>query len=168
VKHATSCPRDVVVLQHCRRRRRQTQEAAPAAAGDVAAPSGDDARKVVDYYYRGKGKGPVLIELKPCLKIDTEEGSANRYECSQPVDGAVKPGSFVYAWTSWLVPEGDDYSDVTVQFAQAGAVKGTKELKLSSAFRTRTYKGMTLGAGKWMIKAMRGDQEIGHAEVEVK
>jgi hypothetical protein len=126
-------------------------------------------RKVVDYYQTGKDKGPILVELKPCLTIDTQRDSPTRWDCKEPVTAPVKRGTLVSAWTSWLVPQDAKYEDVVVQWVLDGQVRSTQDVALSSSWRSRTYKSNALSKkGKWSIKVLRGDKEVGSADVQVE
>ena len=86
--------------------------AVPSVLQAAEKPEGTEAWKVVSYYFDGKDLGPVLMESHPCLKVDNDKGSETRYECLQPVSGNVAKGTYVSAWTKWLVPKGGEYEDV--------------------------------------------------------
>ena len=142
---------------------------AQGEAAKMAAPTKDEIARVVSYYMEGKGSGPVLTEFKPCLEVDTKKGSATQWECVQPVAGAVKKNTPVHAWTSWLVPQGDKYDDIMVQFVHEGVVRATNDASVTAALRTRTYKTKTLNkTGKWEIKILRGSEELAAAVVNVE
>jgi len=132
-------------------------------------PTAEEVRKVVGYYQTGKDKGPILVELKPCLTIDTQKDSPTRWDCTEPVTTPVKKGTLVSAWTSWLVPQDAKYEDVVLQWVLDGQVRSTQDVALSSSWRSRTYKSNTLSKkGKWSIKVLRGDKELGSADVQVE
>jgi hypothetical protein len=147
---------------------------APAAiraqvADPTPTPTPEEVRKVVDYYQTGKDRGPILVELKPCLTIDTQKDSPTRWECAEPVTAPVKKGTVVSAWTSWLVPQDGKYEDVVVQWVLDGQVRSTQDVALSSSWRSRTYKSNALSKkGKWSIKILRGAKEVGSADVQVE
>ena len=150
-----------------------TKEAAPAAAAaparDVAVPSAAEASKVLDYYYYGKDKGPLLLTLVACTKVDAAKDSPTKNECIEPVTGPVKKGTTVHAWTSWMVPEGGSYEDVVIQYIFEGQVRTTADVKLSGGYRARTWRASTLAKpGKWDIKVLRGTTELGTASVTVQ
>ncbi|MBI3183083.1 MAG: hypothetical protein HYZ28_13175 [Myxococcales bacterium] len=132
------------------------QEPAPAQAAP-SAPSAEEAKKVIEYYYKGKEQGPVLVELKACTKLDTGKDSPTKNECLEVVNGPVKKGTNVHGWTLWLVPDGGTYEDVAIQFVHEGQVRSTMDVKLASSLRSRTYRASPLSkAGKWEIKVTRG------------
>lgn len=135
-------------------------EAATKAAGLVV-PTAAEAKRVIDYYYAGKTQGPVLVELKACTKLDTSKDSPNRNECVEEVKGPVKKGSNVHAWTMWLVPDGGDYEDATIQFLYEDQVRSTMDIRLTTALRSRTFRANTVTrAGKWFVKVFRGGTEL--------
>jgi hypothetical protein len=138
-----------------------------APAANVAPPTSAEAKKVIDYYYRGRNQGPLLVELVPCLKVDNTEGPT-KSECLQPVTGPVKKGTTVNAWTLWIVPDGGSYDDLVIQWLLDGQVRSTTDVKLTEAFRSRTWRPSAMHrTGTWEIKAIRGDKTLGTATVTV-
>ncbi len=93
---------------------------AVAAAPAQPPPPADEVRRVLDYYYNGKDRGPTLLELKACLKVDSGKDSPTKFECIEPVTGPVKVGTQVHAWVSSFVPKGGSYDDVSLQFLHEG------------------------------------------------
>ena len=146
------------------------QEAAPAADAKPPPPA-DEIKRVLDYYYTGKDRGPALVELKACLKVDSSGGkdSPTRHECIEPVTGNVKKDTTVHGWTMWYLPEGGNYDDVSMQFLFGDEVRSTVDLKLNTAGRTRTWRSATASKkGKWTIKVKRGSQELGSTSFTVE
>lgn len=146
---------------------------APSAWADDATagapPTADEIKRVLDYQDNGKDKGPVLLELIPCLKVDTSKGSATQYNCIETISGPIKKNTTVNAWTSWFCPKGGSYEDITVQFLHEGQVRQTVDLKVEGLSRTRTYRSHTFGkAGKWQIKVFRGDKELSVQNITVE
>src|SRR5438270_2808428 len=99
------------------------QDAGAAAAPALPPPPADEVRRVVDYLYNGKDRGPVLMELKACLKVDSGKDSPTKSECLEEVKGPVKVNTTVHGWTMWFLPKGAVYDDVLLQFALDGAVR---------------------------------------------
>ncbi|MDF1562831.1 MAG: DUF2914 domain-containing protein [Deltaproteobacteria bacterium] len=132
-------------------------------------PDADTVQAVWEYYYRGQGGPPVLVRLTPCLKVDTAKASDTRYECIEPLRGAAKKGDTVSAWMSWLVPQGESFDDVMVQWAHDGVVRSTQDLEVNGkGFRYRTYLSKTLSKpGRWEVIVRRGTTELGRAEIDV-
>jgi hypothetical protein len=144
------------------------QDAPPAPAAPPA-PSPAEASKVLDYYYKGKGAGPLLLDSKACLQVDNKKDSPTKSDCIDTVSGKVKKNALVSLWTMWLVPEGDKYEDVAVQFLYQGQVRTTKDVALQGSMRYRTYSSSTLNkSGKWTIKAVRGTTELASVDVDVE
>ena len=142
--------------------------AAPAKPAGPA-PAAEELKRAMDYYYNGKGRGPILVEFKTCLKIDNNKESPTHYECVEPVSGPVKKGSLVHAWTLWFVPQGDKYDDVVIQFVFEGQIRSTQDIQLTDSFRSRTYRASPLSkAGKWEVKIVRGTTELASLPVTVE
>ena len=142
--------------------------AAPAAPL-VPVPTQTEARRVLDYYHQGKAQGPVLIDLKLCTKVDTAKDSPTKSDCLDRIEGPVKTNTNVHGWTVWLVPEGGNYEDVTIQFVYQGQVRNTQDLRLNNAGRSRAWRTANLSkAGTWEIKVVRGDKELAAQSVIVK
>jgi hypothetical protein len=139
------------------------------SAQPVPKPSAEEARRVMDYYYQGQGQGPLLVDFRACLKVDTEPSSKTKGSCIEQVKGPVKRNSQVYAWAVWLLPEGEADEDVFIQFVHDGTVRSTQDMKLAGVFRTRTWRSSTLGkSGKWELKAVRKGTELGKVELTVE
>ena len=147
--------------------------AAVLAAPMVAradAPSGEEVKKVIEYFNIGKDQGPILAELKPCLTVDSKKGSATIWDCTEPVAGKVKKGATVHAWMNWLVPKDSKYDDLTIKWIFDGDTRNATDLSLTSAaIGARYFKSHTVDkVGKWEIKIVRGGKELGTAKFEVE
>jgi hypothetical protein len=144
------------------------QTANPAAPTEPP-PSADEIKRVMDYQENGKDRGPALLELIPCLKVDNTKGSATANTCIEPVSGPVKKGTTVFAWTLWFCPKDGKYEDVSIQFLHEGQVRSTVDVTVQGLARTRTWRGSSLTKpGKWQIKVLRGAQELGATTVVVE
>lgn len=145
----------------------QVAAAQDGGAAPLPPPPADTIKQVLEYYLNGKARGPALLEVKPCLKVDGKEGPTKN-ECVEPVMGPVKKNTTVHAWTLWYVPEGGDYDDISVQYVHEGVVRSTIDLKLDKPGRSRTWRASTLAkSGKWTIKVLRGTTELGLATLTV-
>lgn len=143
--------------------------AGPASAEDAAVPSADEIKRVLDYQENGKERGPILLDLVPCLKVDLAKGSPTIYSCLEPVAGPVKKNTSVHAWMAWFCPKGGAYDDLTVQFLHEGQVRQTFDLKVEGFGRTRTFRSHTFAkTGTWTIKVSRGETQVGQAQVTVE
>ena len=132
-------------------------------------PPADELRRVLDYMYSGKDRGPALVELKACLKVDSGKDSPTKSECTEEVKGPVKLNSTVHGWTMWLMPKGGNYDDVTLQFAHEGQVRSTVDIKLDTEGRVRTWRSHTVGKkGKWAITVLRGTSVLGTTSFTVE
>ncbi|MCA2978874.1 MAG: hypothetical protein INH37_11350, partial [Myxococcaceae bacterium] len=71
--------------------------ALPALAQDPSAPppTADELKRVLDYQDNGKDRGPVLLDVVPCLKVDQTKGSPTQFTCIEPLTGPVKKGTAV-------------------------------------------------------------------------
>lgn len=135
------------------------------ALGTAAAqerPTADETRKVIDYYYHGKGGGAVLTELQICEGIGQEEGP-QKNECLNKLNpGQVQLGQELHVWMNFLVPL-DDTADIIVSFSRKGKVRRTATVKLTGATRFRTWKRIpTDKTGQWTITVMQelADQDL--------
>jgi hypothetical protein len=132
----------------------------PAAA--VTRPSAEAVKQTWDYFYRGQGQGPVLIDAILC--VDVAKDGPNKYECVGPLDPAapVKVGAPVTLWQSYLVPQGDTVEDLTVQVKQGSVVRETKDVKVKGdGWRARQWTALKLTKpGEWTINLMRGEQVL--------
>ena len=143
----------------------QDAGSAPAAAA-LPPPPAEEVRRVLDYYFNGKDRGPTLVELKACLKVDSTKDSATRFECIEEVKGPVKVNTTVHGWTMWFLPKGANYEDVTLQFAYEGTVRSTIDMKLDTEMRARTWRSQNLSRkGKWTISVVRGGTVLGTTTV---
>jgi hypothetical protein len=132
-------------------------------------PTADEIKRVMDFQENGKARGPVLLDLIPCLKVDTTKASATAYNCLEPIKGPVKKGATVSAWMSWLCPRGGVYEDLIVQFIHEGQVRQTIDLKVEGLARVRMFRSHQLGkAGQWKIRVARGDKEVATTAVTVE
>ena len=140
----------------------------PAAAeGDV--PTAAEIKRVLDYEQHGKDKGPILIELVACSKVDLTKGSPTYYSCLEPIKGRVKKDTVVSAWMAWLCPKGGAYDDITVQFLHQGQVRRTFDLKLEGLSRTRTFRSHPFTkVGAWEIRVARGETELAKVSLTVE
>lgn len=150
----------------------QEPAAAPAPA-ENAAPAGppppaDQIKAVVDYLENGKDRGPALLDVVPCLKVDNTKGSPTQYQCVEPVTGPVKKGTTVFAWLQWYCPKDGKYEDVTLQIFHEGTHRQTIDVPVTGFGRTRGWRGANLSkVGKWSLKVFRGTQELGGTTVDV-
>lgn len=145
----------------------QDPAAAPAAAPPPA-PTADEINKVLDYQDNGKDVGPILLKIVPCTKVDSAKGPT-QFTCIEPITGPVKKGTTVHAWVQFFCPKDGKYDDVTIQWQLDGSTRTTTDVSVSGLGRTRTWKASGLTKpGKWTIKVMRGDKELGSANVTVE
>lgn len=141
--------------------------AAPAAPAEPP-PSAEMIKKVVDYLENGKDRGPALLDVIPCLKIDNTKGSPTQFQCTEPVTGPVPKNTTVYAWLQWYCPKEGKYEDVQIQFLHEGQVRNTVDVPVSGFGRTRGWRGLNMTkVGKWTIKITRGDKELGSATLDI-
>lgn len=143
------------------------QDAAPAGPVEPP-PSAAVIKQVVEYLENGKDRGPALIDLVPCTKVDQTKGSPTAFQCVEPISAPVKKGTTVFAWLQWYVPKDGKYEDVQLQFLHEGQVRQTVDLNVSGFGRSRVFRGSNFSKiGKWTIKVTRGDKELGSANVDV-
>lgn len=146
----------------------QEPEASPVQQEPVKVPSSDAVKSTWDYFYKGQGQGPVLVEAKLCTEVAKE--GPNKFECvtEANLDG-LKANTTVMLWQSYLVPQGDSIEDLMVQTKLGNVVRETKDVKVKGeGWRARQWTGVRLNkAGEWTVSILRGDQELKSIKVKV-
>ena len=133
-------------------------------------PTPQEARKVIDYYFNGKGKGVVPMEIKLCKEVALKGEMKN--ECVKEVSNKkVAKGEDVYLWMNFLVPAGEE-SKILVQYSRNDLVRDTTNVTLGGATRYRTWmKIPTSTTGSWKAKMLQemenADMSIGEVEFSV-
>jgi len=133
-------------------------------------PTPQEARKVIDYYFNGKGMGVVPMELKLCREVAIKGEMKN--ECVNEVaNKKIAKGEEVYLWMNFLVPAGEE-SKILVQYSRNEQVRDTSSLTLGGATRYRTWKKIpTSTTGSWKVKMLQemenSDMNIGQLEFSV-
>ena len=131
----------------------------------------DDVARVFDYWRQGEGE-PVLAHMVACLKLDLDSKSRTRFECLQPVDGPVAPGTQVFAWADWLVPRGTLVDDFAIEFVFQGEVRLRKKMPIKGRVSgpvVPTTAGAKLSQrGVYTLRLARGEDVIREVQVEVR
>lgn len=122
-------------------------------------PTPQEARKVIDYYYNGKGKGAVLMVYKLCQEI--HEKGPKQYECKLEItDRKVKKGQEVLLWMNFLVPVGDK-AEILLQFKRKNRVRKVLAITLSGSPRYRTWKRIpTDKTGDWKVSLVQEMEDV--------
>jgi hypothetical protein len=148
------------------------QEATPAeapAGTPVNKPSADSVKSTWEYFYKGQGQGPVLVDAKLCTEVAKE--GPNKFECIAEVNPSegVKAGTRVMLWQAYLVPQGDTIEDLMVQVKQGDTVRETKDVKIKGeGWRVRQWTGVRLSKpGSWTVSVLRGDETLKEIQVKV-
>jgi len=142
----------------------------PLAAMAQEKPSPEEARKVINYYFNGKGQGVIPMEYKLCKEISKVGDAKN--ECVAEVSKkTIAKGEEVYLWMNFLVPAGEE-SKILLQYSRKGKVRNTSNISLGGATRFRTWKKIpTARTGDWKVTMVQelesSDMEIGHLEFSV-
>ena len=133
-------------------------------------PSPEEARKVINYYFNGKGQGVIPMEYKLCKEISKIGDAKN--ECIAELSGkTIAKGEEVYLWMNFLVPAGEE-SRILLQYSRKGKVRNTSNISLGGATRFRTWKKIpTATSGEWKVTMIQelenSDMDIGHLEFSV-
>lgn len=139
--------------------------ALPALADEV--PTAAEVKKVMDFYRQGQGKGPVLIDLVACLKID-RPAPGKKKDCVEPAGESVKKGTVVNGFTRWFVPEGDTY-ELAFEWLHEGKVVSMSAFNVEGSFAYGTWKAKTLTKpGSWEFRVKRGEEVLGSMKVAVE
>ncbi len=138
----------------------QQGEAPPAqpAPSNVQKPTPDAVKSTWDFFYKGKGGGPVLVDAKPCLEIGKTGDDKSECVKEVPPEG-VKAGTLVHLWQAYLLPKDEVVEDLAVQVKLGDVVRETKDVaKLKGeGWRTRTWNGVKLAKpGTWTLSVVRG------------
>lgn len=144
----------------------------PALALAADKPTPAEAKKVIEYYYQGKGMTPVLAELKICH--DIQRDGDNKNECAGDVTGqTIKRGDSDYIWMAFMAPSGGDPQNVSVELEQNGATSWTKTASVPGAIRSRTwYRHTFTKAGTWKLKVSTSNgnasETLGEMDLKVE
>lgn len=124
----------------------------PVAAFADAKPAAEDVKRVLEYYYHGKGMGPVLLETKVCREIQRE--GDEKGECAGDLGAqTIKKGEAVYLWMAYMSPLGDEPQNIIVQFENGGVTRIVKNLQVTGQLRYRTWLKITFDkVGPWKVK----------------
>ncbi len=133
-------------------------------------PTAAEVLNVINYFETGAGKGPILLEMTPCLKVGKKEGE-KRKSCVEPAGETVARKTTLNIWTTWMVPKDDKYDDIRVVFLHEGEVRATKDLNVSTGYNlkygTWTAKGL-FKTGSWEVQIKRGDVVLQSAKISVE
>lgn len=124
----------------------------PVVAFADAKPAAEEVKRVLDYYYHGKGLGPVLLETKVCREIQRE--GDEKGECAGDISTqAIKKGEAIYLWMAYMAPLGDEPQNIIVQFENGGVTRIVKNVQITGQLRYRTWLKVTLDkVGAWKAK----------------
>ena len=126
-------------------------------------PSAEEARKVVDYYYHGQGRGVILADHFLCTEVALEGEAKNDCRVRHELP-AVDQGAEMLLWMNFLVPSGDE-AEILVLFSRKGRVRSTAPIAVKGAVRYRTWKKIpTAKAGEWQVTIL---QELGEEDLEL-
>ncbi len=144
----------------------------PAVSLAVDKPTPEEARKVIDFNYHGKGMGVVLVQTKVCHDIQRDGDDKN--ECAGDLTGkAVKKGEAVYVWLMFMAPDGQESQNASVDFEQNGASVAVKKVQVPGQMRSRSWLKYTFNkAGAWKVKVARdtasGPEALGELAINVE
>lgn len=126
-------------------------------------PTAVEAKKVVDYFYQGKGQGAILMAHKLCAQI-YEEGSL-KYECQEEITGGqIQKDREVFLWMSYLVPTGDK-ADIIIHYKRNNKVRSVSNFELPGSLRYRIWKKIpTDKIGDWQVAII---QEMDDADLNL-
>ena len=130
----------------------------PASILAQEKPAAAEAKKVIDYFYQGKGQGAILMAHKLCTKI-YEEGPL-KYECQEEITGGqIKKDREVYLWMNYLVPTGDK-ANIIIQYKRNNMVRSVSSFELPGSLRYRIWKKIpTDKSGEWQVGIIQEMQD---------
>lgn len=130
----------------------------PLQAADK--PTGDEVKRVINYYQNGNEV--VLVDSKLCAEI--EKSGENKNECGKTLDNPLAPKASGYLWMNFLVP-GSEKPTLLVQFKYKNRVLDSDEIRMTNAFRYRTWKRLqTSKSGEWEV-TIEQETETGYIPV---
>jgi nucleoid-associated protein YgaU len=140
----------------------------PAGGSGVVVPSPEAVNAVWDFWFRGQGGGVVLADARLCLEVARD--GADRFACAREVDAAGVPAQTnVYAWQAYLVPQGDQVEDITVQLYLGDTLRETKDVQVKGdGIRARNWTALRFAKpGAWRVVIRRGDTVLRTLPVKV-
>lgn len=126
-------------------------------------PTPEETKKVIDYFYNGKGQGVVPMEFKLCNEVSVK--GENKNECVSVISSkTLEKGQEAYLWMKFLVPV-DEEAKILLQYSRDEMVRDTANVSLGGAIRYRTWKRIpTSTIGKWKVNVV---QEMSNSDVPV-
>lgn len=125
----------------------------------VDVPSSSEAKKVLDYYYKGQGQGVVLVESILCSEIDKE--GDNKNNCADKLNAVeIETKQKLNLWMAFLVPNNDPVQNIIIQFEHNGIARMVKNVQVSGSIRYRTWRKVSFSKpGNWTVKIIhdKGD-----------
>lgn len=121
-----------------------------SCAAAISAPSAEEVRNVLSYYYGGSESTPVLVEFKLCEEVHRE--GADKNNCKNEIDPhSLEVGESVYAWMNFIVPR-EERGEILMQFKHNGIIRGARKANVHGAIRYRTWRKVQFSrTGEWQI-----------------
>ena len=129
------------------------------SASSVDVPSKEEARKVINFLYKGKA-GIFMIDIKLCQEVPLAKGSENRFNCVEELkSGNVLAGETVMVWMHFFAPNNTKQQAILI-YKRGFTPKGTRNLKIGGGPRYRAWRKFTPDkAGKWEIQVIFEPEE---------
>jgi hypothetical protein len=117
----------------------------------MAAPPAKAVKEVVDYFYEGQARGPILTDAKLCKTVKS-------LSCEEPADPkAFTAGEPVRVWMQFFVPKGTSYDDIIVEYKHEGVPRNLASHKVEGSIRYRLVDSYKLNkVGKWTVTIKKG------------
>ena len=130
----------------------------------IGAPSADEVRNVLSYYYSGTESTPVLVEFKFCEDVHRE--GLDKNNCSNEIDQhSLEVGESVYAWMNFIVPR-EERGEILMQLKHNGVIRGARKANVHGAIRYRTWRKIQFSrAGEWEIPILY-DNSLAISEID--
>lgn len=125
----------------------------PSHAQD--APSPQEARRFLDFYYNGQDRGVVLADVRVCTDVPRDGDQA--YACvGEVAPDAVQTDQSYYLRMVFVVPQGLEDVPIAVRYIRQGTPRDMDEVTVSGSIRYRTWTVFTLReAGPWQFQIAR-------------
>ncbi len=130
-------------------------------------PKPEDIKSTWDFFYKGQGKGPILVDSKLCLEIAAD--GPEKYNCETELKtGTAKIGTKINVWSSFMLPQGDE-TTINVKYILNDVVVNTREAKIrGEGWRIRYWFNYEVAsAGNWKITLNVGETVLSTFNLKV-
>jgi len=133
----------------------------------VDKPSGEEVKRVMDYYKNGQGLGAVLVDTKITSGVHSKGENKNE-AIDEIVATEIQLNDKAFVWMNFLVPT-QDKANLFFEFKRKGKARRAEEMSINGTTRYRTWKKLpTNKLGEWEViitQELSDDNEIQLAKI---